>query len=92
MLSALDRPQSGCFSSDPIVAAYRKLLLTEKNKDVRIAVVQSLPLTADTVGDIIARTADVTADVRRAALGCLQAVPIKVCQATYALKPLTFLI
>lgn len=75
-----------------MVALYRKLMDNEKTKEVRIAVLQSMPLGHDTVADIIQRTADIVADVRRAALHCLRNVPMQVRQAYYFLvKVLVFL-
>jgi hypothetical protein len=54
-----------------------QLLDTDKSKDVRIAVVQSLPLDAASLPVLLERTRDVNPLVRKALVLRLKGLPVK---------------
>ena len=56
----------GDFSRDEITLSLQSVLATERNKDVRKAVLASLAVCDHTLEGIVSRTADVNDDVRRA--------------------------
>lgn len=57
----------GDFSRDEITLSLQSVLATERNKDVRKAVLASLAVCDHTLEGIVSRTADVNDDVRRVA-------------------------
>ncbi|KAK9813545.1 hypothetical protein WJX73_006201 [Symbiochloris irregularis] len=68
-----DPGEDGDFAEDAITEGLIGLLNSEKNKDVRIAVISSLPVSAAALETTIARTRDTSDDVRRVAYSVLAA-------------------
>jgi hypothetical protein len=60
-----------------VVESMLQLLDTDKSKDVRIAVVQSLPLDAASLPVLLERTRDVNPLVRKALVQRLKGLPVK---------------
>ena len=76
--------ETGDFSEDTITQSLRSLLATERNKDVRKAVLASLAVCDHTLPEIVARTADVSDDVRRVAFIIISGkVPFDVLSITH---------
>ena len=67
-LARLQEPgDSGDFSEDDVTTEFRRLLRTDKNKDVRKAVLASIAVADSTLGAVVERVRDVADDVRRMA-------------------------
>ncbi|KAI8474193.1 MAG: hypothetical protein J3K34DRAFT_518335 [Monoraphidium minutum] len=67
--------EDGSYAEDPAARALEECLGLEKNKDVRAAIVQALPLAPDTLLLLLERLRDVAPAVRRAVVGRLCGVP-----------------
>ncbi|KAK9811687.1 hypothetical protein WJX72_008386 [[Myrmecia] bisecta] len=60
-----DPGEDGSFANDPVTENLLQLLDIERNKDVRKAVLASLPISDATVGCLMERTRDTSDDVRK---------------------------
>ncbi|CAL8469060.1 g8601 [Coccomyxa elongata] len=67
-----DPGEAGDFGEDQVTASYLKLLSTEKNKDVRKAVLHSLSAARCSLPEILNRTRDISDEVRKMAYAAVR--------------------
>ncbi|BDA45173.1 probable condensin complex subunit 3 at N-terminal half [Coccomyxa sp. Obi] len=67
-----DPGEAGDFGGDAVTASYLKLLLIEKNKDVRKAVLHSLSAARCSLPEILNRTRDISDEVRKMAYAAVR--------------------